>query len=238
MAPPIVTDLHTQVRIMTDADQLRVNGSARADSIILNTLTVDDYRVDFQTYAHLNAPLEASLQINLDARADTIFLAKQRFPQPHATAAYADRQGTLAVSFGTTPAAGPASLTAALNLFPDRFRLTLQDFDFTLGGYIWRHAKPEAVDLFADAALIPNVLLESQPTEGGQTQRIRLHGALSKAPRDTLFVELEAIGLEQLSGLSFWKAIVWWPPQWAGRPHRRAATRIDRGCRHRKPVAG
>ncbi len=207
MLPPFQTDsLHTEIQFVADADRFRLAGSATADSIYLNALGAESYRTTFSASAHLDAPIEASLEITFDAHADTMLLAGQTLPAPHlqidyqnARLAYQDRTGRIALSTERGDAAGPANITTQFNLLPDRHRLTLQDFDLTLGGYVWQHPEPEIIDLFADAAVFPGVLLESQPTGEGRTQRIRVRGALSKAPQDILFVDLDEIGLEQLS---------------------------------------
>ena len=199
MVPRFDTDFSTDFRLTADADRLHLLGSARADSIRLNALGADAYRADFSASAHLDEPIEASLQASFDARADTLLLARQVLRAPRVTARYQDRTGRFGVALDRHKGAGPANVTATLDLLPDRHRLTMQEVDLTVGGYIWNHPEDEIIDLFVDAVVFPGMLLESQPADSVATQRIRVRGALSNAPQDTLFVDLEAIGLEQLS---------------------------------------
>ena len=199
MAPSFDTDFRTEFRLVADADRMHLVGSAQADSMRMQALGAETYRADFTASAHLDEPIEASLQTSFEARADTLLLARQVLRAPHVTARYQNRTGHFGIALDRHKGAGPANVTATLDLLPDRHRLTVQDVDLTVGGYAWKHPQHEVIDLFTDAVVFPGVLLESQPADSGATQRIRVRGALSSAPQDTLFVDLEAIGLEQLS---------------------------------------
>ncbi|MCH8962882.1 MAG: translocation/assembly module TamB domain-containing protein, partial [Bacteroidetes bacterium] len=182
-----------------NADRLRLDGSANGDSLRLKAFYVAAYQADFQASMNLNAPLEQSLQATLEAHADSLRLARQVFRAPHLVASFQNQTGHASLTTDRSGNTGPVRLTTTLDLLPDRHRLTLQEFYFAFGDYVWKNPEHVSIDLFADAMVIDSLRLESQSPDGGATQRVRVRGVLSDAPQDTFFVDVEAIGLRQLS---------------------------------------
>ena len=199
MLPPLEANLDARLRVVADADRLRLDGSTHGDSLRLNAFDVAAYRTDFKASMDLDAPLEQSLQATLDAHADSLRLARQAFRAPHLTADFQNQTGIASLTADRSGDTGPVRLATTLDLLPDRHRLTLQEFYFALGDYVWQNPERAAIDFFADATIIDGLRLESQSPHGGATQRVRVRGALSDAPQDTFFVDVEAIGLRQLS---------------------------------------
>ncbi len=199
MLPPMQTNLRSQLRLAADADRLRLDASFSGDSLQIQRLRADAFRADLQAAASLDAPLEKSLTLALAARADSVHVGGQSFRTPSLTAHLAQQEGQFTLTTGRNGQTGPARLAAAIDLLPDRNRLTLLDFHLALGNYVWTNPEDQALDLYDDVAVVPGLLLESQAADGGAPQRLRLRGIVSSAPEDTLFVDIENIGLRQLS---------------------------------------
>lgn len=199
MLPPLATDLTAHLRVVADADRLLLSGTVAGDSLRMKTLGVDTLHTDFEASIALGEPVEQSLRVRLDARAGHVALGRQVFRTPRVSASLRDRSGTLSLATEHNDGVDAARLAAGIDLFADRSRVTLQDLHFAIGDYVWHHPEDEAIDLFADAVVIPGLLFESAPADSAAAQRVRLYGALSSAARDTFFVEVEEIGLPQLS---------------------------------------
>ena len=199
MLPAPEADLNARLRVVADADRLRLDGTANGDSLRLNAFDVAAYKADFETSMDLDEPLEQSLIVAFDARADSLRLARQAFGTPRLAADFRNQTGHASLTTDRSGNTGPVRLNTTFDLLPDRHRLTLQEFYFALGDYVWQNPNRAAIDFFADATVIDGLRLESQSSNGGATQRVQVRGALSDAPEDTFFVDVEAIGLRQLS---------------------------------------
>lgn len=199
MLPPLAVNLDARLHVEADADRLRFEGSAHGDSLRVKAFDAPAYQADFEASMDLEALLEESLQATLDLRADSLRLAQQAFSAPQLIAGFENQTGHASLTTDRSGGAGPVRLTTTFDLLPDRHRFTLQEFYVALGDYVWKNPERPTIDLFADATVINDLTLESPSPNGGTTQRVRLRGVFSKAPQDTLFVNVEEIGLEQLS---------------------------------------
>ncbi len=199
MLPPIASNLSARLHLAADADRLRLDGSFAGDSLRADPLHLSAFRAGLRASTTLEAPVERSLLLTLDAHADSARLGGQTFRRPSLSAHFQRQEGQVTLTTGRNGATGPVRLAAALDLLPDRTRLTLLDVYLALGDYVWTNPEDQPLDLFAGATVVPGLLLESQAADGGAPQRVRLRGVLSKAPQDTFFVEVENIGLRQLS---------------------------------------
>ena len=201
MLPALPPDLTSRLHLETDADRLRFTASVAGDSLRLAPVQAEGLAAEVEASMNLSAPLEQTLTARIDVQADSFQVAGQAFSASEVALHFANRQGHLTLQTQQPDAPTPARLAATLEVLPDRNRLTLQEVSLNTGTTAWHIPKPAPVDLYAGVVVVPDLLLASQPAEGQLTQRVRLYGALSRAPQDTFFVEVADIGLRDLASL-------------------------------------
>lgn len=200
MIPRFESDISAVVRLRADSYSFDLDGTLTTDRSRLATVRADIFEADLRASASLDRPFIQTLEIQLDARADTLHMGAQVIPAPSVTLNFQDERAQIRLTTGRTGRAGPARLAASVNLLPDRNRLTLEDFSLALGDYVWKNPADEPVDLYADAIVIPRLRFESASSTSRWHQQIQLSGRISSAPTDTIQVHFSDIGLRQLSG--------------------------------------
>ncbi|QXD14862.1 translocation/assembly module TamB domain-containing protein [Rhodocaloribacter litoris] len=247
--PPLATDLDADLTLIADADHFRLDGTFRADSLHFGTaqepdgtrsdpaVRLDTLRAGLHAAAVLvpdtlaapdprgPAPHRPVFTTRFDARADSVAFATgtggvQGFPAPTLRLRFDRQRATLELATATRPDGSALHLAASLDLLDDRNRLTLDTLHLATSDYVFVNPEPAAVDLYADAVVVPGLLIESRTTAQQvrtETQRLRVRGTLSASPEDTVFVEAEAVALRRLTDVLAFK------PRFGGRLDGRLA---------------
>ncbi|HMB89311.1 MAG TPA: translocation/assembly module TamB domain-containing protein, partial [Rhodothermales bacterium] len=201
MLPALPPDFASSLHLEADADHLRLTASVAGDSLHLAPARADMLTAEVEAAMNLSAPLEQTLTAQINLHADSLQVVGQGFSAAEIAITYADRQGHLTLQTQQPDVPTPARLAATLEVLSDRNRLTLQEVALKTGTTAWHTPKPAQIDLYPGVVVVPDLLLASQPVEDQPTQRVRLYGALSRAPQDTFFVEVADIGLRDLASL-------------------------------------
>lgn len=199
MLPPFEANLRSTLRFYGDADTLTVSGSVFADSIGIGSVRTGAFRTTLDLAASLNAPLDESLVLTLDASTDTVHVSGFTTAHPSLSVHYRQRSGELSFTTRGSRSTGPMQLAAALDLLPDRNRLTLFNLLLSAGSYQWTNTDDYPIDLYSDAVVIPGLTLQSWTSDSGPAQRVYIHGTLSGSPSDKLSADIRNISLRQIS---------------------------------------
>ncbi|HET6568100.1 MAG TPA: translocation/assembly module TamB domain-containing protein [Rhodothermales bacterium] len=199
MLPSLRTDLRGKLQFIGDADTLALSGTVAAESIQIGDVRARGLDTRIQATASLNRPLDQSLVFTVDLSADSLHAPGYTAATPSLSLHYQQRAGELSFSTGRNARTGPVQLAAAVDLLPDRNRLTLFNLRLAVGGYEWRNTEDYPIDLYANAVAIPGLTLESRTSDAGRPQRIHVEGTLSRDPGRALTAEVENISLHKLS---------------------------------------
>jgi translocation and assembly module TamB len=197
----ISKDLNGRFAIQADADRISIEGSAGADSLTNRGMNASGLEATLKIQGNLNTPLEQNLVVALDAQADSFRVASQTLFSPSLSFHFTERAGQVSLTTQRSPQAGPFQLTAALDLLPDRNRLTLFNVRVSTGSYEWTNTEDYPIDLYSDAVVIPGLTLESRALGSELVQKIHFHGTLSALPGHTLYADVDNVSLRQLTGL-------------------------------------
>ncbi len=197
------SDLTASLTLEADADRLQAEARLRGDSLRTASVRARAVAVDLNVQAALDSAATDPLALRLRVAADSARIGgRAAFVAPVAQVHLDGRRGTLTARSEARGAAGPFSLRAAVDLLPDRNRLTLQQASLAAGSYVWQNRSPATVDVYSDAVHVADLRLTSPAEAPGTRQEARLYGPLSAAPTDTLFAEAEAVRLRPVSDLA------------------------------------
>ena len=161
--------------------------------------SVQEAALSLQASAHINAPLERSLNLSGTAQAGRLTCLGADLVNADAAWNLDAGSGSIRLEADESDGPGSGELTAGFEVREDRNRLTVGKAAVNIRGETWLMRQPARVDLFADGAVFDPLVLESTIANTGRSQRLQFSGALSGAAEDTFRVNLENLILEQLS---------------------------------------
>ena len=135
--------------------------------------------------------------LDLDLHADTLRIPIGPLADARAALRLRGRQADLTIRSARLGDAGRFDLDAGLALRPDRTRLTLREVVAAVGGQTWATTGTQTIDLYADAIVLADLAFERRQEEG-EPPRLALDGVLSPLPGDSLFVDANALDLDEV----------------------------------------
>ena len=196
MAPAIATDLRAEVAVFANGNHLRIEGSVEADSLAIRTVRADHVSTNFAASTHAGGPPEASFDVMLNGHAQRFLSGSHDFGATRLKARGED--GSVDIDLTS---ARQTRFAGTWDILPDRHRWTFRSVAFTLEEYEWQQTLPAQIDFYTNAIRFADLQLESVAQEGAELQRVTLQGTLSDVLEDTLRLNIDAIGLRQLSGM-------------------------------------
>ena len=193
------TDLHGEARIDVGPDVLGMAGIFSGDSLETALTKSQSPHIEFQLTGDLDSPLMDNLEMQASLAADSLLFAGHYFRHPSMAVTLSRRSGRFTLLTQSGPRSGSQRLSARLDLLPDRNRFTLQDLALSVGSSAWTTVSSGPIDVYSDAIVLPEFVLESPSALAGGTQRIRTSGVLSTRSADTTFIHVDNIGLRPFS---------------------------------------
>ncbi|HYE96777.1 MAG TPA: translocation/assembly module TamB domain-containing protein [Rubricoccaceae bacterium] len=139
------------------------------------------------------------VELNVDARADSLRLGGLRFVAPVLALAVAGHEGHVTLSAPTDPTTGSGiSLRAEIDSLDRSVRLTLDEVRLAAAGLTLTSRGRGAVLLQSDGVQIDGLTLV-RAGEHGTPQEIALRGQVSASRTDTLFADVRGVDLAEIA---------------------------------------
>ena len=214
--PQLTGPIRMDSRVAVDPDTLSLDGTVDAERMTAGATGLGGLHLSLRSTASLRAPLARTLESRLTLGADSLQRGQRVLAAPTLEAHYGDGSGTLRWTAGSPPNSGdpppepdgaaadepdepaPYRLRLGLDLQPDRNVLTVQEIYARTARGTWQTARPGRIDLFSDAAVIESFALESPRPSTDGVQHLRVHGTLSRAEADSVFIDASNVLLHPL----------------------------------------
>jgi translocation and assembly module TamB len=202
------TDLSGELFFHSTERQLNVTGLLRADSLALPRFAADQLLLKLRADVDLPEAERERFNILLDGSSDRALIGGQRLVSPRLTVNIEEDGGQFSFVSVEDEAGDATRLSAAVDLLPDRNRLTITDLYAVAGGYEWSNTADYPIDFYSDAVVVPGITLEGRLPGSTGRQRIVARGVLSGLPEDVLHVDLSGVQMGQVSRLANWKRTI------------------------------
>ena len=200
-APDRADAVRATTQLTIGPDTLSASGTLTADRLQVGPRRVDTLNSSYQLSTPYRSSLSTALTAALSVQADTLQVGKRVLRRPSATVTIVEGSGGLAAQaerFGRT---GPFRLASNVRL-NGGLQFGITDLYVGAGENAWTTESPGRVHLYSDAVVVNDLSLRSARPEVDSEQRLRVHGALSARPSDTLNVDMRDVLLYPLGELA------------------------------------
>ena len=185
--------------IMADGEAFRFRFQLQDESLTINSISAHQAEIALALDATLNKEIESGWKIDLELTADSLTNNRFRIRMPRISVNQNGRTGTLDIYTDRDDSSVQSHLSSGIQLFADRVRLRVQEGHILIGEDAWRILQPADIDVFADAAVMTPLRLETVSPFLQEVQAMTIQGSLSSLPKDTLRLNLEDMDLMHLS---------------------------------------
>lgn len=172
----------------------------RGDSLSAGTARLKNFDLTFSADSKYAYNLTNNLQASVIGRLDSIVVAGQHFGKTNLEFSYQYGGGQLYLTSSNLATLGALRTWANLDLLQDKNRLTFVELSLSSTAYEWRIPKDQVIDLYADAIILNNLMVErldNNPKMPNHT--IRANGIVSALPEDEVKVYVEHIDIGDLT---------------------------------------
>ncbi|PSQ75555.1 MAG: translocation/assembly module TamB [Bacteroidetes bacterium QH_7_62_13] len=188
-APAAAENLRAQSRITLSPDTLSAQGTLSAHHLHMRGRRIEGLDADFRLAGALQPDLLDHMKTEVSIQADTVQVGDRDLTAPSVALSLAQGEGTLqarAIGFGRT---GPFNWDSDVVLGAGQTDVILRDLYVGVGERAWTTQSASTLSIHSDALFFDSLDVESQRPKTDGMQKLRLHGTLSSASSDTLYVD-------------------------------------------------
>ncbi len=201
MLPTFSSTSRGSMDIVADGETLRLRSELQDDRFTLNNVAAYQIEAALTLTADLRQEIESGWKIDLDLVADSLANHRAILRTPRISVKQDGRIGTVDLYAGSENTSTQAYVSSGIQLLPDRARIQIQDVQISVGDAAWNISQPADIDLFADAAVLTPLRLETLNPFLEDVQAVTVQGSLSRLPSDTLRLNLDGVDLNHLSSI-------------------------------------
>ena len=188
--------LDTRAVASANGKRLDFQVSFEADSVAIRSVHARDFQSSITGSASLNGPIERTLALQFEGEASSWKSGRVGYTEPRLTAHMIN--GATEFEF-FTPGEQGTRISGSIESMPDKYRIAFEELSFTIGNYRWHQPAQSIVDVFSDALRFERFRLETTNPPSTLPQSIQIDGVVASDGSDAARVNLESIGLGQLS---------------------------------------
>ncbi len=197
----IGTDLALDAELNVGSNALALTAHVEGDSLVIGPTRLDGLRTDLHLAARRDSLGRAGTELRLDAASDSMVLLGRDFVDAGVNLDVLEGAGTIEAHSAGSSEGEALYMMASIDTFGGGRRVTFEDFRIAASRYEWTLDGRPAIDLFADAAVIGGLQMESMSSRSEKPQHIRIDGVLSSDPRDTLNAYIEHVRISEISDM-------------------------------------
>ena len=201
MLPTFSSNSRGSVDIVADRETFHLRSELQDDRFILNNLSAHQVEAALTLTADLRQEIESGWEIDLDLVADSLSDHRVTLNMPRISMKQEGRTGTVDIYTGGENTSTQGYVSSDIELLPDRTRIQIQDVQISVGDAAWSISQPADIDLFADAAVLTPLRLETLNPFLEDVQVVTVQGSLSSLPADTLRLNMDGVDLNHLSNI-------------------------------------
>jgi translocation and assembly module TamB len=195
------TDLRFELALVSDVSGARAELSASGDSLVYRGIAVSGFEIASNLRIAPDVAWPHGLSLLAYVSADSFSTAGEIVHTPRLTASFEDGAGGIHVSSRHLNDAEQFGLAARLSIGNQFNRIVLDRLGLSTESAEWALTSSQGLLLYSDALVVPRLEVASRSARSGSLQRLRIEGALSSAPADTLYAHLDRVRLGDLGDL-------------------------------------
>jgi hypothetical protein len=200
-APRGGNDFYTAATLVLGPDTLEATGSLAAPHLRIGNRRVDSLEVDYDFSGPLESPFLDDFTANISAEADTVQLGARSFTAPKGTLTLSHREGTFDAEVEQFGRTGPFRLTSTVQL-QEGLHFQISELLADVGQDIWTTRETGSLSLYTDALVVDSLQLSSPRPRVESPQHLRVNGAISSVPTDTLHADMSDVLLYPVGELA------------------------------------
>ena len=201
MLPSFSSNSRGNVDIVADGETFRLRSELQDDRFTLNNISAHQVEAALTLTADLRQEIESGWEIDLDLVADSLADQRATLKAPRISVKQGGRTGTVDIYTGSENTSTQGYVSSDIQLLPDRVQVQIRDVQISVGDAAWSISQPADIDLFADAAVLTPLRLETRNPFLEDVQTVTVQGNLSGLPADTLRLNLDGVDLNHLSNI-------------------------------------
>ena len=198
MLPHLLTDAVGKIDLRMDASSFEAQAEASSDSVLYGSSEARNVAATLLLRGSAGGTPEAGLHFRasrVDADAGVLY-------SPDVRIDLASDVARLQASALPEGSIAPHEIQARIDVLPDRNRLSLEHLQFMIRNQVWENTAESIVDLYGDAVVVNGIRIARRLDEESSIQHVLVEGTLSRAPADTLFLELRDLSVAQISEMA------------------------------------
>ncbi len=188
-APREGDDLHTAATLVLGPDTLKASGSVSAPRLQIGNRRADSVDVSYGLSGPLQASFLDEFTASISAEADTLRFGNRSLTAPRAALSLAHRTGTVEAQVEQFERTGPFRLTSDVRL-QEGLHFQISELHADVGQDVWSTRQTGSLSLYSDALVVDSLQLSSPRPHVESSQHLRVDGAVSSAPSDTLHADM------------------------------------------------
>jgi len=201
MLPAFSSTNQGRIEILADGESLYMESQMQDEAFRMNGLSAYQAEVALVLDAKIDQEMESGWRVDLDLSADSLVGNRAVIRMPQILINQDGEIGNLKIFTDRDEISNQRYLSSDIQLLTDRVRLQIEDVHIPIGDAIWNISQSATIDLFADAAIITPMRLETSNPFLDEVQVMTVQGNLSSLPSDTLRLSLVGVDLMHLSSI-------------------------------------
>lgn len=197
--PETLNDFNVKTAISISSDSIHVSGQLSASKLKHQATEATNPSLEYELSGASEGPLPQTLDASLDFSAQRVTVGDVPLSETAASLSYGARSGTLRVRADSIGMMGATTLTADLNVTPERNELQVREASTSLRGHTWENESPATVAAYPGVVVVSPLTVKRAHPQTSRVQSIRIGGTLSSNPTDTLSVTAQNVYLPPIS---------------------------------------